>query len=82
MGRVDRTPPVLGGDELERHRDPGGAGAGTLGDALPQPDGGEGGLDRVGGAQMRPVLGGVVVEASSTSRSSVILAAALGHFTP
>jgi len=31
-------------------------------DPLAQPDGGEGGLDRVGGAQVDPVLGGEVVE--------------------
>jgi hypothetical protein len=30
---------------------------GPLGDALPKPHGGEGGLDRVGGAQVDPVLG-------------------------
>jgi hypothetical protein len=42
---VDRTPSMLGGfDELERHRDPGGAGAGAIGDALPEPDGREAGL--------------------------------------
>jgi hypothetical protein len=39
-----------------------GAGARALGDSLAKPDGGEGGLDRVGGAQVDPVLGGVVAE--------------------
>ena len=63
VGRVDRTPTVLGGfDELEGHRNPGGAGAGALGDPLTQPDGGEGGLDWICSAQMDPVLGRIVVE--------------------
>jgi hypothetical protein len=34
----------------------------SSGDLGPVPDGGESGLDRVGGAQVHPVLGGVVVE--------------------
>lgn len=63
MRRVDRPPAVLGGlDEFECHRQPGGARAGSAGDFRPVPDGGEGGLDRVRGAQVDPVLGGVVVE--------------------
>ncbi len=32
-------------DEFERHRGPGGAGAGALGDPLPEPHGGEGRLE-------------------------------------
>ena len=41
----------LGGlDEFVGHRDPGGPGVGTLSDALPEPDGGKGRLDRVRGA--------------------------------
>jgi hypothetical protein len=49
VGCVDRAPAVLGGlNELERHRHAGGAGPGALGNPLPQPDGGEGGFDRVG----------------------------------
>src|SRR6266542_5443281 len=35
---------------------------GPLVTRLAKPDGGEGGLDRVGGAQVDPVLGGVGVE--------------------
>ena len=63
MGCVDGAPAGLGGlDQLERHRDAGGPGAGALGDPLAQPDGGEGRLDRVRGAQVDPVLGGEVVE--------------------
>jgi hypothetical protein len=63
VGCVDGAPPVLGGlDELERHGDAGGPGAGSLGDPLAEPDGGEGRLDRVRGAQVDPVLGGAVVE--------------------
>ena len=63
MGRVDGAPAGLCGlDELERHGDAGGPRARALGDPLPEPDGGEGRLDRVGGAQVDPVLGGVVVE--------------------
>ena len=42
VGCVERTPPGLCGlDELQRHRDAGGAGAGPLGDALAEPDGGD-----------------------------------------
>ena len=60
---IDGTPPGLGGlDELERHRDPSRPRAGSLGDALTQPYGRERRLDRVGGAQVDPVLGRVVVE--------------------
>jgi hypothetical protein len=63
VGRVNGTPAGLCGfDELERHRYTGGPGAGSLGDPLPEPHGGEGRLDGVGGAQVDPVLGGVVVE--------------------
>ena len=44
MGRVDRSPAVLGGfDELEGHRHAGGAGAGSLGDRGAKPDSGAGG---------------------------------------
>ena len=44
---VDRAPPGLGGlDQLERHRDPGRARAGPLGDPLTEPDGGE--VDSIG----------------------------------
>jgi len=63
VGRVDGAPAALRGfDELVGHRDPGGAGAGPFSDPLPEPDGGEGGLDRIGGAQVDPVLGRVVIE--------------------
>jgi hypothetical protein len=59
-GCVDGPPPGLCRfDELERHPDTGGR---ALGDSRAKPDGGEGGLDRVGGVQVDPVLGGVVVE--------------------
>jgi hypothetical protein len=52
VGCVDGAPAAFGGqEELERHRDTGGTRAGSLGDPLPQSDGGEGGLDRVGGTQ-------------------------------
>ena len=54
---------MLGGfDEFERHGQAGGLGARAFGDLGAVPDGGERGLDRVGGAQMHPVLGRVVVE--------------------
>ena len=63
MGCVDGTPAGLCRlDEFERHRDPGSPGARSLGDSQPQPHGGEGGLDRVGRAEVDPVLGGVVEE--------------------
>ena len=46
MKGVDHPPPLLGGlDQLERHRDPGGAVAGASGDPLPEPAGGEGQLE-------------------------------------
>src|SRR5919197_5472119 len=51
---------VLGGlDELEGHRQSGGAAARPLRHPW---SGGEGGLDRIRGAQVHPVLGRVVVE--------------------
>jgi hypothetical protein len=53
---------LCGLDELEGHGDARGAGAGSLGDPLAESDGDEGRLDRVGGAQVDPVLGRVVVE--------------------
>src|SRR5215813_11863329 len=63
VGCVDGTPAVLGGfDELERHGQARCPRAGALGDLGAVAHGGEGGLDRVGGPQVHPVLGGVVVE--------------------
>ena len=59
VGCVHGAPAVLGGfDELERHREAGRLRAGPFGDLRAVPYGGEGGLDRVRGAQMDPVLGG------------------------
>ena len=58
VGCVHGAPAVLGGlDELERHRDTGGPRSRFLRDPLAESDGGEGRLDRVGGAQVDPVLG-------------------------
>ncbi len=49
VGCVDGAPAFLGGlDQLECHGDPGGLGAGPLGDLGPLPDRGEGQLDGVG----------------------------------
>ena len=49
VGCVDGAPAFLGGvDQLECHGDPGGLGAGPLGDLGPVPDRGEGQLDGVG----------------------------------
>ncbi|GED83205.1 hypothetical protein TNCT6_02900 [Streptomyces sp. 6-11-2] len=63
VGCVHGPPPGLGGlDELENHRQGGGAGAGAAGDLGAQADGGERGLDRVGRPQVDPVLGGEIVE--------------------
>ena len=63
VGCVDGAPAGLGGlDEFERHGDAGGSGAGAFSDPLPQPHGGEGGLDRVRGPEVAPVLGRVVEE--------------------
>ena len=63
VGCVDCSPSGLGGlDQFERHRHAGGPGSGAFGDSLPESDGGEGRLDRVAGAQVDPVLGGVVEE--------------------
>ena len=60
---IDAPPARLGGlEQLERHRRARVAAARSLGHALAQPDGGEGRLDRVGGASVFPVLGGEVVE--------------------
>ena len=78
MGCVDRAPVGLGGfDEFERHRHAGGAGPESPGDPGAEPDAGEGRLDRVGGAEVDPVLG-----ALGTSRSSTILATDFGNFAP
>ena len=83
VGCVDGAPAALADSmSLKGHGDAGSAGAGSPGDPLTEPDRGEGGLDRVGGAQVDPVLGRVVVNPSSTSRSSVNFAAALGHLVP
>ncbi len=84
VGCVDGAPAGLGGlDELERHRDPGGPGAGSLGDPLPQPDGGEGatrsGSWCAGGSSARP--GSRRTPAARRGRS-VIFATALGHLAP
>lgn len=60
---VDRALTRLCGlDELERHGHARGPRARTAGDLGPVSDGGEGRLDGVRGAQVDPVLGGVVVE--------------------
>ena len=70
VGSVDGAPAVLRClDELERHRQPCGPRAGALGDLGPVPDSGEGGLDRVGRAQMHPVLGGVAPSRTISSIS-------------
>ncbi len=47
---------------LKRHRQAGGLRPWAAGDLGAVADGGEGGLDRVRGPQMHPVLGGVVIE--------------------
>ena len=63
MPGVDGAPAGLGGlDQLEGHGQAGRAGAGPLGDPGAVAHGGERGLDRVGRAQVDPVLGGIVVE--------------------
>jgi NAD(P)-dependent dehydrogenase (short-subunit alcohol dehydrogenase family) len=60
---VDGVPSGLCGvDQLVGHGNSRSPGAGALGDLGPQPDGGKRGLDRVGGAQVDPVLGGILVE--------------------
>lgn len=63
MGRVHSRPPGLGGlNELEDHGQCGSPGSCAFGDLGPQSHGGEGRLDRVGGPQVDPVLGGEVEE--------------------
>src|SRR5699024_3801337 len=63
VGCVDGAPAGLGGlDQLERHRDPGSAGTGTLRDGLSRSDCGYWRLYRVRGAQVTPVLGGIVID--------------------
>ena len=81
---VDGTPPGLGGlDELERHRDPGGAGAGSLGDPLPQPHGGEGGLEALLSSRDCPescwCAGGVVPHAADDDVGELTFVAAAGR---
>lgn len=67
VGRIHGPPPLLGGlDELEDHGQGGGAGAGAAGDLGPQPDGGEGRLDGVRGAQVD--AGSTLVAARRTGR--------------
>ena len=44
---------------------PGGPRAWALGDSLPKPHGGEGRLNRVGRAEVNPVLGGAVLGLAS-----------------
>ena len=61
MGCVDAAPAGLGGvEKFVGHRQSSRPAAGTLGLLGAQPDGGEGGLDGVGGAQVDPVLGRVL----------------------
>jgi hypothetical protein len=53
VGCVDHPPPGLSCvDQLERHGHAGSPAAGASSDSLPEPDGGEGRLDRVGGPQV------------------------------
>lgn len=60
---VHGPPPGLRGvDQLVGHGNSRGTRSGALGDLSAQPDGGEGRLDGVGGAQVDPVLGGVLIE--------------------
>lgn len=83
MRCVDGTPSGWCGlDELERHRDAGGPGAGALGDPLPEPEGRERALDQVGGAQVDPVLDGVVAECKEDVEVVGDPRDALGHLVP
>ena len=61
---------------------PGGPRAGALGDLGPVPDRGEGGLDRVGRAQVDPVLGRVVVEGQQLLQVVGDLRGGLGELRP
>ena len=80
---VHRSPPGLRGlDELERHRQTGGAGARALRDLAPVPNGGEGRLDRIGGSQVHPMLGRVVVELEQHVQVVGDLRGGLGNFVP
>jgi hypothetical protein len=78
VGRVDGAPAGLRGpDELERHGQTGGLGAGAFDDFGAVPDSREGRLDRVRGAQMHPVFGG-----RACSRSSAFQICARAFFAP
>ena len=60
---VQSAPPERGHiEQLEGHHEAAFARARPFGHALPEPDGRERGLDGVGGPEMPPVLGRVVVE--------------------
>lgn len=60
---VEASPALLGGvEELVGHRERGLLRPGTLRDLGPELDGREAALDRVGGPEVAPVLGGEVVE--------------------
>ena len=80
---VDRAPAGLCSlDQLVGHRQAGCARSGSLGDLCSQTYCGESAFDRVRGAQVDPVLGGVSNNSSSTSASATILATALGYLAP
>ena len=70
----------LGGlNQFEGHREDGGVGGG-LGELAAVSDSGEGGLDRVGRAQVLPVPGGIVVECQQLGDIAGDLGTALGNF--
>ena len=63
MRSIDTTPALLGGlAELESHGQGGLATAGAAGLLGTGFDGAEGGLDGIGGAQVQPMLGGIIQE--------------------
>jgi hypothetical protein len=65
VGAVETPPALLGHvEQLEGHQQSLTSRAGTAGGSLPQPHGGEGRFDRIGGVQVLPMLGREVEERS------------------
>ena len=83
LGCVDFAPACLGGlDQLVSHGYSCGAGAWSLGDFRPQSHCGEGGFDRVRGAEVNPMLGRVFEELEQHVEIVDDFATAFGYFFP
>jgi hypothetical protein len=83
VGCVDGAPAILRSfDQLERHGQPGRPRAGALGDLGAVADRSEGGLNRVGGPQVHPVLARVVEERQQLAGVVGDLRRCLGELGP